>query len=441
MKFYSYVVVEEIGSVQVLKLEAIEWPASRVMEMEAVDLISYREGLAKILGEKGLGQAPSQANPILPVKFKYESPADGQVKEIEGMVLGEEVEALLDFAQKHLLEVTENRWLDSKLSKEKSFRGEPGKVRAQLIAQLNVDLRNRKNPYDCSPLLFRPAANQKTNDGHGCENLILQEHVRGGKRAIFITGEAMNHFMASRIAINGSEVNKVANIRQRGWLQTDFYRPFYPVKRKLQGAEDGDDAAQVYGQDFVRGVKDRQGRLTNYVYSYGGETGVVADPQKFPLGLVEKIDSEGRQLNREMGRGELVPLDFLKPQWVISSPPEKLELEVAETVAREEVELKCQPDLLQQRWVVNSLADPINLTAYENSDKTTAGLQARGNRGLKAPAKPASVIEDTKLLAYILQRSKEGVYSPEHEPTPVELEQSSAGGEELTQRALCTVAL
>ena len=394
----SYVQIEEINGAEIYQLQECNYPARELMKFEAVDIKAYRENLRDKLKDKSIPLKAVQFQPLLPSRFEYYSPQAGKNRVVEGIVYCEDAVPLLKFCENNLVNVADNLRLNQLLTENT----DSDRMRVELIEDMKTNHSASQNPYFSYPCVLLDLSERT-------EAMEFFKREGDESKLLFISGECLNHYHKNIRRYPCREVisNQLGKGERRSYTgsRARRYQPLYSAPRQLDFEDRAGKDYKIERLDFVIGINSnyrKSQKISSYLWSYKGKRGLVLDPDTLPLGLLENIDASGRQCHRSQGLPEPMPVNFIKPRRYVASDFTDLDQYTEKTIDREELPGECE--WLDRRWFVNDLRDSINSSFLE---------------GIKY--KKSKVDVDSKKMAYILQRTKNGVYDPEHNSAVFEI--------------------
>jgi len=394
----SYVQIEEINGAEIYQLQECDYPARELMKFEAVDIKAYREKLHDNLMEKSIPLKPVEFQPLLPSRFEYYSPEAGKKRVVEGIVYSENAVPLLKFCENNLLNVEDNPRFNQLLTADT----DSDRMRLELIEDMKTNRSSQEDSFFSYPCILLDLAERT-------EAMEFFKREGDENKILFISGVCFNHYYRNnrhfpcREVINDSQGKRERRSYSRS--RESCYKPLYSAPRELDFTDQDGKDYKIERLDFVLGIHpDHRGRggISSYMWSYKGNRGIALDPDTLPLGLLENIDAAGRQCHCLEGLSEPVPVNFIKPRRYLAADFTDLDQYTEQPIEREELPADCE--WLDRRWFVNDQRDSINTSFLE---------------GIKY--KNSKVDVDPEKMAYILQRTKNGVYDPDHNPAFFEI--------------------
>jgi hypothetical protein len=425
MEFSAYRVVEDIGEVRVLELVEIDWPVQKILDADLVDMAAYSRALEEKLEGEMLDCSPQEINPLIPTEFEYRpSEKSAASRSLKGIVVADDIRALVSFAENNLISVSDNPALNAVLGGG-SASGSKDELNFRLVGHLNLEMNRRDKPYHAYPLLYRPVKNKNStfSNPERQDSPKMISNKIDGEEYIFINLDCLEYYTADiRWVRSGYRLNMEGRFARNRDLrrQLEEYQPFYCAPRPV---ELEDEKFSVNRVDYVVSHLQRQNVIDKYLWSSGGEQGIVRDSKYLPLALLNNLDRNGRQMRSPASFFEQPPLPFLKPRWLLEIELEEFEDLISEPVKREQLPADfLETGVLENRWYVNDSRDRVNCDLLKEKNRK------KGSKQAKKTAVPVFE-KNSRLVAYILQKTKNGLYDPEHQPGPVEYQKLSGDSE------------
>ncbi len=412
MNFSTYRIVEKIGDLKILELTQIELSLEKILAGSLVDIASYNQFIEQFIETKVLDCQPPELNPLLPTEFSYRSSDLGNSqRKINGLVIGSEVDSLLEFVGNRLLSVPRNNIFYQNLLESSGISSDKTRLKYRLVSSLNADFKNRSEPYPAFPLICWPSFNENQRYSQN-DHLEMIEYRIGEEDCLFFPLYSIYYFSPVRVWFDRLRYESdKQNSFSRGKQIFRPYCPFYYAPRELPVKNSNFTIKTV---DYLVGLSFRGRYVEKYIWRRGDDQGVTEDPQNLPLGLLNNLEQNGRQLDRpELFYGNL-PVKFLCPYKIVEAEVEQLEQLVKKPLKKVDVcPTSDWPDLLSKRFYLHDTRD---LFVFSFVKPELLGSWKRS----QPDSKPQVDFKaDSRLAAYLLQKVKNGLYDPAHSSRPV----------------------
>ena len=415
MKFRTYVKIDEQNGAEILALKQRDIPLRDLLSFEAVDISSYTEFLSKNLDDHGACITAPAVNPMTPTTFTYRPSASADPVTVEGIVIGEEPSALIEFAESKLMHVDQNSRLNAIIEETSPFssRHRRGLKLAEWLAE------NSREPYRAYPLLHPPSNVARNNR----ENMSFHRIEHDNEEVVLFPLAMIHNFR--------SDINcHTRHEEDYNTFSMPFYEPSYMISSKntTHNQKKKETREQLLKNRYMWGVGSNG--IHTYNWTWNDEQGAARSSDTIPIELVKTLDENGIQRSVPASMTPEMPLDFLSPHIVFTANAQELASLRESTVDREDLDRSFDREsVLSRQWFVRDVQDPVgsfNRPIHVEEPNTESGHQG----------KSGPVVRDPKSLAYVLQHTRDGMFDPTHTATPFRVHGLS---DETVGRVLCDV--